>query len=241
MKRNLHRVQGDQGFNSPGMLEIPEIVLQELLVNALVHRDYFTSAPIRILIFNDRLEILSPGGLPDSLSLDDIRLGKTNRRNPTLAEHAFRLLPYRGLGSGIPRALKEWPQIELISEGRGNQFSAVVKRPRPQWQESGGQGEERVNDEFTLRVTPQVTPQVVQLLKVMTGEHLRRELQTLLGLADREHFRKAYLLPALEEGLVEQTLPDKPNSRLQKYRLSAKGLRLVKGIMPATGHKGPTG
>ena len=241
MKRNLHRVQGDQGFNSPGMLEIPEIVLQELLVNALVHRDYFTSAPIRILIFNDRLEILSPGGLPDSLSLDDIRLGKTNRRNPTLAEHAFRLLPYRGLGSGIPRALKEWPQIELISEGRGNQFSAVVKRPRPQWQESGGQGEGRVNDGFAPQVTPQVTPQVVQLLKVMTGEHLRRELQTLLGLADREHFRKAYLLPALEEGLVEQTLPDKPNSRLQKYRLSAKGLRLVKGIMPATGHKGPTG
>lgn len=96
-------------------------------------------------------------------------------------------------------------------------------------------------DPVTEPATPQVTPQVVQLLKVMTGEHLRRELQTLLGLADREHFRKAYLLPALEEGLVEQTLPDKPNSRLQKYRLSAKGLRLVKGIMPATGHKGPTG
>ena len=62
----------------------------------------------------------------------------------------------------------------------------------------------------------------------------------MLGLADREHFRKAYLLPALEEGIVEQTLPDKPNSRLQKYRLSAKGLRLVKDIMPATDHKGPT-
>lgn len=229
MKRNLHRVQGDQGFNSPGMLEIPEIVLQELLVNALVHRDYFTSAPIRILIFNDRLEILSPGGLPDSLSLDDIRLGKTNRRNPTLAEHAFRLLPYRGLGSGIPRALKEWPQIELISEGRGNQFSAVVKRPRPQWQENGGQGKGRVNDEFT----PQVTPQAVQLLKVMTGEHLRRELQILLGLADREHFRKTNLLPALAERLVEQTLPDKPNSRLQKYRLSVAGQRLLQKIQGA--------
>ena len=75
----------------------------------------------------------------------------------------------------------------------------------------------------------------------MTGEHLRRELQTLLGLADREHFRKAYLLPALEEGIVEQTLPDKPNSRLQKYRLSAKGLRLVKDITPATDHKDPAG
>ena len=45
-----------------------------------------------------------------------------------------------GQGSGIPRALREWPQIELISEGRGNQFSAVVKRPRPQWQEGDVQG-----------------------------------------------------------------------------------------------------
>ena len=49
IKRNLHRVQGDQGFNSPGILEVPEMALQELLVNALVHRDYFTSASIRIL------------------------------------------------------------------------------------------------------------------------------------------------------------------------------------------------
>ena len=94
---------------------------------------------------------------------------------------------------------------------------------------------------MTDPVTDPVTPQVVRLLKARTGGCLRRELQTLLGLADREHFRKAYLLPALEEGLVEQTLPDKPNSRLQKYRLSAKGLRLVKDIMPATDHKGPAG
>lgn len=68
LKRNLHHVQNDQGFNSLGELEIPEVALQELLVNALVHRDYFTSASIRILIYTDRVEILSPGDLPDSLS-----------------------------------------------------------------------------------------------------------------------------------------------------------------------------
>ena len=132
IKRNLRRVQGDQGFNSPGILEVPEVALQELLVNALVHRDYFTSASIRILVFRDRIEIISPGHLPDSLSIDDIRHGKPNRRNPTLSEHAFRLLPYRGMGSGIPRALEEWPQIELIDDLRGNQFTARVQRPQPQ-------------------------------------------------------------------------------------------------------------
>lgn len=61
-----------------------------------------------------------------------------NRRNPSLSEHAFRLLPYRGMGSGIPRALGEWPQIELISEAGGNQFTASVQRPQGQGARGGG-------------------------------------------------------------------------------------------------------
>ena len=104
IRRNLHHVQRGRGFNTLGELEIPEAALEELLVNALVHRDYFTSASIRILVFADRVEIASPGHLPDSLSVEAIRQGRTNRRNPTLTEHAAQILPYRGLGSGIPRA-----------------------------------------------------------------------------------------------------------------------------------------
>ena len=117
---------------------------------ALVHRDDFTSASIRILVFTDRIDIISPGHLPDSLSVDDIRHGKSNRRNPTLSEHAFRLLPYRGLGSGIPRALDEWPQIELIDEVSGNQFTARVQRPQAQW--AGGQVTEQVETPVTGQV-----------------------------------------------------------------------------------------
>lgn len=232
IKRNLHRVQGDQGFNSPGRLEIPEIVLQELLVNALVHRDYFTSASIRIMVFTDRIDIISPGHLPDSLSVEDIRQGKSNRRNPTLSEHAFRLLPYRGLGTGIPRSLDEWPQIELIDEVSGNQFTARVRRPRPQWSDASEQlapqVTEQVADPVAPQVTPQATPQVTRLLRFMIGEHARQELQALLALEDREHFRKTYLLPALDAGLIERTIPDKPNSPLQQYRLTAKGREALK-------------
>ncbi|MEO8613787.1 MAG: Fic family protein [Luteolibacter sp.] len=58
-------------------------------------------------------------------------------------------------------------------------------------------------------------------------EHSREELQALLELSDRHNFRKLYLLPALEAGLIERTIPDKPNSRLQKYRLTAKGKSLI--------------
>jgi len=60
----------------------------------------------------------------------------------------------------------------------------------------------------------------------MTGDHSRRELQKILGLKDDEHFRKAYLLPAINAGLVEMTLPDKPKSRLQRYRLTESGKAL---------------
>lgn len=129
VKRNLHHVQGDQGINSLGILEIPESVFQELLVNALIHRDYFISAPVRVLVFADRVEISNPGHLPNHLTVEQIRYGLSNMRNPLLASHATHLLPYRGLGSGIPRAFKAWPSIELVDDRAGNQFKAIIPRP----------------------------------------------------------------------------------------------------------------
>ncbi|MEJ5207188.1 Fic family protein [Denitratimonas sp. CY0512] len=78
-------------------------------------------------------------------------------------------------------------------------------------------------DGLTPQDTRQVTPQVEAVLAVMRGEMTRHEIQIALGLADRENFRKVYLLPALATGLVEMTLPDKPNSRNQRYRLTVLG------------------
>lgn len=217
LKRNLRHVQGDQGFNSLGQLEIPEAALEELLVNALIHRDYFTSASIRLLVFADRVEIINPGHLPDSLNTDAIRRGVTNRRNPTLTDHAVQLLPYRGLGSGIPRALKAWSEVVFDDDVRGNQFRATVRRPvtppvTPQ-----------VTPPVTPPVTPQVTPQVAALLTALDADLSRSDLMNRLALRDRWNFADAYLQPALADELIEMTIPDKPNSRLQRYRLTAKG------------------
>jgi ATP-dependent DNA helicase RecG len=75
----------------------------------------------------------------------------------------------------------------------------------------------------TPQVTPQLTPQVRVLLSRVVGEMTRQALQDALGLADREHFRKSYLTPALEQGVIEMTLPSKPNSRSQRYRLTVLG------------------
>lgn len=126
---NTRAVQGDQGFNSPGQAEIPRIVWEELVANALVHRDYFISAPVRVLVFANRVEIISPGHLPNNLTIENIKAGNSNMRNPILASFAAKLLPYRGLGSGLLRALRAWPEIELIDDRAGNLFKVIVARP----------------------------------------------------------------------------------------------------------------
>ncbi|MEO5344580.1 MAG: cell filamentation protein Fic, partial [Gammaproteobacteria bacterium SHHR-1] len=76
------------------------------------------------------------------------------------------------------------------------------------------------------QVTPQATPQVAQLLALLQTKMTdmdRESLQAALGLADRKSFRERYLKPALADGLIEMSLPDKPNSPLQKYRLTERG------------------
>lgn len=72
-------------------------------------------------------------------------------------------------------------------------------------------------------VTGQVTGQVESLLEVMDGLMTGTQIQQSVGLKSRANFRKLYLEPAINAGLLEMTIPDKPRSRLQKYRLTAKG------------------
>ena len=127
--RNLRKVQAGQGINAPGTPEIPPSVFEELLVNALAHRDYLVSAPIRLFIFDDRIEIVSPGHLPNNLTVAKIRTGNSNIRNPILVSYIAKgLLPYRGLGSGIKRALEDWPEIDFSDDRDGCLFTATVHR-----------------------------------------------------------------------------------------------------------------
>jgi len=125
---NTGTAQNDRSVNSLGHTEVPRIVWEELLVNALIHRDYFVSAPVRVLVYSDRVEIVSPGHLPNNLTLENIKAGNSNIRNPILASFATKLLPYRGLGSGVLRSLKAYPDIELIDDREGNLFKVIVPR-----------------------------------------------------------------------------------------------------------------
>ncbi len=128
VRANLRHVQHDQGFNSIGEPEIPKIVLEELIANSLIHRDYFISAPVKVLVFSDRVEIISPGHLPNNLTIENIKMGNSNVRNPILASFAPRVLPYRGLGSGIKRAIRAYPNIEFVDDQDGNTFRVTIQR-----------------------------------------------------------------------------------------------------------------
>ncbi len=77
----------------------------------------------------------------------------------------------------------------------------------------------------------QVTEQVTELVMALDNEMDRQEIQDKLGLSHRENFRSNYIKPALEQGVIEMTIPDKPNSRLQKYRLTLLGKQLKDNLL----------
>ncbi len=127
----LRKPQGNQSFNSLGIPEIPKLVFEEILINALVHRDYFINDSIKLFVFPNRIEIKSPGKLPNSLSIEDIKQGIQRRsRNIVLTSFVSDVLPYRGIGSGILKSLKAYPNIEFENNTTAEYFKVTIYRPK---------------------------------------------------------------------------------------------------------------
>ena len=137
--RNLHNVQVGEEFNSMGKLEIPYTSLVEFTVNSLVHRSLNMKAPVRIFIFDNRVEIHSPGALPNGLTIDDIKAGTSMPRNTFLFNNAIYLLPYTGVGSGITRALDEDVNVTFMNNDKAQEFVITV------WREESNQVEGESN------------------------------------------------------------------------------------------------
>ena len=224
LKANLHSVQAGQGFNSVGRLEISQIALEEILQNALVHREYIANAPIRILIFDNRVEIISPGSLPSGMTVDDLRFGNTLQRNPLVAQFCSRTMQYRGVGTGILRAFREGAQMEFDNSRSGNQFSVRFIRPVEGIASSGMKTVNRVNvmDLYpdliercpTLLKTEQNNARVVLQMCEQTASVV--EMMAATGYESRTSFRRKILTPLLEAGLLKPVLGDK-NSPKQRY------------------------
>lgn len=240
LNANLHSRQAGQSFNSVGKLEISEVALKEILQNALVHRDYLMQAPIRIMIFDNRVEIVSPGGLPAGVDVDSIRFGKTQQRNPLMAAFCAKTMDYRGLGTGIIRASKEVKDIEFVSEERV-QFQVVMRRHReyremiesreyenvvremPEWY--GNHVGEETNSFAAMNIRSRCPAlgkgeeenarRILAFCRVPQGI---LEMMQEVGYTSRTSFRRNVFTPLMEAGLLIPEYKDKPNSPKQRYR-----------------------
>lgn len=130
LSQNLKSIQSGSSFNSRPQLEVNDRAIEESVVNALLHRDYSKNAPIKLFVFADRMELISPGQLPNHLSVANIMNGNSVMRNPILCSFGTKILPYSGLGSGIGRILKNHPETEFINDTDGQQFKVIMKRRR---------------------------------------------------------------------------------------------------------------
>ncbi len=134
VKRNLRRIQKHTNFNAPGVLEIPEEAFSEAIANAIIHRNYYINAPIQIYLFDDRLEVVSPGNLPNTVTEENIKFGIHIERNPTILSFLEKDddFSYSGRGSGIPRVLKicekEGVEVKFIDDKAKQQFKVIFKR-----------------------------------------------------------------------------------------------------------------
>jgi ATP-dependent DNA helicase RecG len=185
------------------------IALREAIINAFVHNDYTREIPPKFEIFTDRIEITSVGSLPEGLSKEEFFEGFSIPRNKELMRIYKDLEMVEQLGSGIPRILETYgKECFNFSENFLRMVFPAIEKVTPQ---------------DPPQDPPQVTPQVQGLLSAMAGELSRVEIQDKLGLSDKRNFKENYLFPALEWGLIEMTIPEKPSSRHQKYRLTQKG------------------
>ena len=215
------------------MPEYPMRALREAITNAIMHRDYFESgANVFVEIYDDRIEISNPGGLPKGLSKEELGT-RSVRRNPLIADLLHRIALIEKAGTGIRRMREDarkhkcpepkftvngfftatfWPNVEIARK--------ITTQVIPQ---VTGQVTEQVGEQ----VGEQVTPQVVAVLKAARTASSREELQKAVDLKDRRHFRKAYLDSLLDAGWLEMMIPDKPRSPKQSYRTTDLGRKVL--------------
>lgn len=266
--RNLRKVQVKREFNSLGEMEIPYESLTEYVVNALVHRSLNIKTPIRIFIFDDRVEIHSPGSLPNGLTIEDVKNGTSMPRNVFLFTNANYLLPYTGVGSGVRRALEYDPDA-VFSNGvsdkeithASNEFVITIPRKSSQVTDQSNLVTDQASsksDQVTdqpHRKSDQVPDPVISKtdpayfeadppidpvpsksdlptdpvrLKLSKKQQdirnfcsvprSRKEILERAGVSAHFDNRKKYIYDLVEAGVLEPTIPEKPNDPNQKYR-----------------------
>lgn len=194
------------------LLNYPDLALRELLMNACMHRDYQSNMPIRLYQYEDRIEILNAGGLYGEARPENFPT-VNDYRNPIVAE-AMRGLKYVNMfNRGIQRVknlLKENGNPEpIFTVDKITAFEVTV---RPSLSLNLVTSEEKVTKSVT-----KLTETVNDIIAFCSTPRSMTEIMEHIGLKHRYNVKHRYIDPLIDSGVLMMTIPDKPNSRNQKY------------------------
>ena len=195
-----------------------ERAVTEALVNALIHRDYIVlGSEVHIDMFDDRVEITSPGGMFGGGSIQeyDIYSIRSMRRNPVIADLFHRMKYMERRGSGLRKIVSETEKLPGYTEAYKPEFSSTATDFRVILKNVNynleGDAHQVIHQVIELSTVSK------QILAFCTTPKSKKELAVFCGFKDLRNFTLKYINPLLESGQLEMTIPDKPKSRNQKY------------------------
>jgi predicted HTH transcriptional regulator len=229
---------------APTAYEIPQEVVAEAIVNAVVHRDYTSNASVQVMLFKDRLEIWNPGSLPPTLTLEKLRGPHASvPHNPLLAEPMYLTKYIERMGTGIRDMIRRCRDAGLPEPAirlDGGSFVLTIWRKEPQSGTKSAPSRDQVSPPATGQVTGQVTAQPesqpelqpesmeLRILRLLSGKPLgKADLSTAMGQKAISGQLNKVIRVLVGDQTIEPTIPEKPTSRLQKYRLTDKGRALL--------------
>ena len=250
IERNTRTAWRIESLQRENITEYPMRALREAITNAVMHRDwFFEGANVFVEIYTDRIEVVSPGGLPKGMTLGDLGR-KSVRRNALIADMLHRIDFIEKAGTGIKRIRDEVREQGCPDpEFENNGFFTAIFRPNPEVRvlaspTSRPDVEVEAHDEahdggFELtevEVDPVLNRHQVEalsrhqvdiLLKCQISQPLTALMESA-GRSDRTKFRHQVLDPLIASGLLELTIADKPRSSKQRYRLTERGKQYLR-------------
>jgi predicted HTH transcriptional regulator len=252
IQRHVDQGSMIKGAYTKGRWEYPMAAIREALRNAVVHRDYsLTGKDIKVAIYDDMVEITSPGTLPPSIDFQEMEARQSDILNKVIAPIFKQMGVIDQWGNGlkiIATELKTYPEIEFKWFEKGLQFQVQFIKKNYQTEVNQFVDIELVGKELGAilglswdQVGTKSRPrrhqvgtksglswhQVEDLLSLTETTRSIKELMERLAWKDRTKFRAKYINPLLELELLQMTISDKPNSSKQQYYLTAKGKRFL--------------
>jgi len=219
----LNRFVGTRklGPQAPVEYDIPKEVVTEGIVNAVAHRDYTSNASVEVMLFADRLEIWNPGTLPPSLTIESLSKPHSSQPgNPLIAEPLFLTKYIEKAGTGTVDIFDNCRKagLRLPAFRLENGFFILTV-----WRKKTGQLKPVIGAESGAESGAE--PVIIALRDKPLS---MSEISVKIGRKQVTGALKRLVQDLLSERLVERTIPDKPNSRLQKYHLTKKGAEYLK-------------